>query len=244
VSSTAPQVACVSFAGTCVEPLSGVVAISAGLEHTCALRGTGTVACWGGNTAGQVGPGGAKTTPTDIPGITGATLLASGDEHNCVALGAGGLRCWGRNTSGQFGDGTIFSNGVPQPTSGITGVVTSLDAGSMHTCAVAGGALSCWGENHRGQLGGGTTGGVLSPAEGCGASGAPPATQGSCVPTPLPVTAVTDVATVTTGRSHTCAGLTSGQVRCWRGNDELQMGAVTALTPVLAPVAPLMPPGG
>ena len=36
-------------------PLTGVVQVSAGVEHTCAVKKAGTVVCWGSGGSGRLG---------------------------------------------------------------------------------------------------------------------------------------------------------------------------------------------
>jgi alpha-tubulin suppressor-like RCC1 family protein len=96
--------------------LSGVVAISAGWRHTCALLGNGTLQCWGQNQFGQLGNGTTtnRTTPVPVSGITGAVGVTAGWwHHSCALLSGGSVRCWGANDWGQFGSGTKTSSSTP-----------------------------------------------------------------------------------------------------------------------------------
>jgi alpha-tubulin suppressor-like RCC1 family protein len=55
---------------TRIPGLSGVVAITAGNKHTCALKADGTAFCWGANSAGQLGDNSKvdKSSPSPVFG--------------------------------------------------------------------------------------------------------------------------------------------------------------------------------
>jgi alpha-tubulin suppressor-like RCC1 family protein len=135
--------------------------ISAGGAHTCAIRGSGLLACWGHNSAGQLGLGDQvlRTGPTMVSGVTTAVLVGSGDSHTCVILANATTQCFGSNLYGQLGIGTQGSGTsslVPVLITGLTGVA-ALSSGFYHSCvALNDGTVRCWGRNNYGQLGDGT----------------------------------------------------------------------------------------
>lgn len=63
-----------------VPGLSNVTQITAGIAHTCALIGDGTVKCWGENYYGQLGDGTntERLAPVAVAGLSGVTRLAAG----------------------------------------------------------------------------------------------------------------------------------------------------------------------
>jgi alpha-tubulin suppressor-like RCC1 family protein len=99
-----------------------VASVTAGGDHTCALRGD-TAYCWGDNRHGQLGIGAdvpETFTPTQVLASPGAPLehvaqLVAGAEHTCALTLEGDVLCWGRNDSGQVGDGSGKDRYYPEP---------------------------------------------------------------------------------------------------------------------------------
>ena len=193
--------------------LGGVVAVTVGDHHACALLADQTVACWGDNDLGELGAGDrtGRTLPVVLP-LAGVVSISAGGDHTCAILADDSVACWGRGTNGQLGDGTI---GAFQPhTVSLPAAATAITAGDLHTCAIAGGTAYCWGEGGDGELGDGL---AVSHA----------------TPTAVPLANVTGIAA---GSIHTCAFLGDGTAWCWGDNQDGELGdggvEITSATPV------------
>jgi alpha-tubulin suppressor-like RCC1 family protein len=181
---------------------SGVVDVTAGETHTCALMNTGGVKCWGA-CAGPCGAGVA--TPIDIPGLTsGVAQVAAGEMHTCALMKTGTVKCWG--TGGEFEASPDFMATSPTDVPGLA-KATAIASGDGYACALLGGAAQCWGGNMLGELGSGSN----VPSDS---------------PMPLPVSGLASGVTALAplGGSQTCAIVKGGALQCWGSNDHGQLG--------------------
>ena len=88
--------------------MDGVVELSAGRSHTCALKANGEIWCWGYGREGQLGhslPDNGQLSdiplPLGIPWSGKATQIRAGGEHTCAVVEDGDqaeVYCWGTNT--------------------------------------------------------------------------------------------------------------------------------------------------
>ena len=184
------------------------IAIAAGYDHTCALLDNGTAQCWGSEEGGSLGNGVNLTsppygqpTPEAVTGLSGATALVAGGSHSCALLVNGSAQCWGSGAS--LGNGSNALSAVP-----VTVTMNNLAAqGALHlssnelalySCAlVAGGSAQCWGINAFGQLGNGTTTNSASP---------------------VALSELSGMKTISNSSNAPCAVLTDGSVQCWGHN--------------------------
>lgn len=178
-----------------VAGIDDAVLVSAGGSHTCAVLSGGQVACWGGNSRGQLGTGGldnqSSHTPIVIDGLGGVFDLDTGTNHSCVITADRAVSCWGGNL------GSEADRRLPERIAGAAGVLDVV-AGRSHTCALHfTGTVSCWGSGQAGQLG-------------------PDAEAFTRVA--QHIEGLAGVEAISAGGDYTCAVLMSGGLRCWGGD--------------------------
>jgi alpha-tubulin suppressor-like RCC1 family protein len=234
--------------------LVDAIDVALGRAHGCVIRRAGTVACWGDNSAGQLGIGSTAevTSYADVPGLTGVVAIAAGADHTCVARYDGQVLCWGAGAQGQLGGAIALVGSTPQVVAGVE--ATDVAAGNAHSCALKrDGTVACWGANVSGQLGNGLTSSAARPVTVAGAAGATAVASGAgsqrCAivaggvrcwgangtgqlgdgttvdrPAPVAVGGLTGATSVAVGIGHTCAVVSGGAVRCWGENGRGQLG--------------------
>jgi alpha-tubulin suppressor-like RCC1 family protein len=144
-------------AASCALPVSAAghgipTQIFAAGNDTCALFSDGTIACWGDDSAGQLGDCGttSRATPATVPGVQANYSFVMSPHKMCTVVYmsnfAGPVVCWG-----------------PGPPTAVQGAANGVALSDDHACggvqAVGSqpAGTGCWGENSAGELGDGTT---------------------------------------------------------------------------------------
>jgi len=219
-----------------VSGLSNVSSVSAGVNHSLALKSDGTVWAWGWNDIGQLGDGSLiqKDSPVQVLGEAGAGTflsdvqsISSGGFHSTALKNDGAVVwVWGDKDFAQLGDGTVGDGDpgttvsgdyseIPVQTTLISDVI-GISSGNAHTLAIdsAGLSLWAWGSNDFGQLGNGSSG-DRDPST---------INAGDYEATPVQVVFTSDIYSIGAGFRHSLASTTDGGVWVWGENDCGQLG--------------------
>ncbi len=226
--------------------------LKVGWYGVCVLLSDSSIKCWGQNFNGFLGQNIAHNTiigdsaaemgdnlPAINFGVNGASetytvksfTIGNSDSVNgasgCAILHDGDVKCWGFNTDGELGIDNMVHVSSPTPAVANTPVTylgqdaTQIFSGSTHHCAILVDlSMKCWGSNDTGQLG------IASTSDW----GVNATTRSMTLLGPLNFGPGVGVLSGSAGSygasadSHTCAILTSGELKCWGENDTAFLG--------------------
>jgi len=188
--------------------------VSAGHDHSAAIKTNGDLVVWGGNSHFQVtaGAGTINTFTTKNLGVV--HYVSAGYNHTAAIKRDGSLWLWGRNNFGQISRDTAGSGKVDQ-----SGTAVEVTNGGQWKAVSAGGGQS--GSSEVAFTVGIKTDGTLwawgfnSSYLGTGRS--------SLSQTPTKVGSATNWTSVSAGSKH-IVGVSGGAVHAWGQNDKGQIG--------------------
>lgn len=174
----------------------------------CAQSTDGELWCAGNNRMGQFGIGHLTNdrAATQVPLEHPVATFDVSSHHVCAIDSEGTAFCWGLGLGGLLGNGVPAHDveDTPAPIDGLEGF-TAVAAGQEHACGLDGaGATWCWGQNGRGQAGSEATTFLFHE--------------------PTRVEALAAMTQLSAGHEHTCGLNADGEVWCWGGNDDGQLG--------------------
>jgi len=193
-------------------------AISAGHEHSVALKPDGTLWAWGGNSYGQIGDGTSGTdriTPVPVSALTAVKAIAAGGYHTLALKTDGTVWGFGQNASGQLGDRSTINRSTAVRAYQLSGV-TTIAAGERHSLALKSDqTVYAWGENGEGQLGLGDFADRNKPTR---------------------ITGLTGVTAIAAGLQHSLALKADGTLWAWGRNSYGVLGNGTSGDTQASPV--------
>jgi alpha-tubulin suppressor-like RCC1 family protein len=161
-------------------------------------------------------------------GSRASSIATLGANFACARLADGQVKCWGENNQGQLGLGDTVARGATAASLGnnlptvplgagrsvYAGAGNVLEAGTAHVCAVLDNRrVKCWGNGLDGRLGQGAT----TPL------GNTLATTGDSLPY-VDLGAGLLTMQLSSGSAHTCALLSTKQIKCWGRNNNGCLG--------------------
>jgi alpha-tubulin suppressor-like RCC1 family protein len=183
--------------------------VSAGNEHTAAVRTDGTFWTWGSGGGGRLGHGTtvSKSSPTQVGALTTWSKiyggLTVGNDFTLAITTGGELYAWGVNYFGMLGNGTVVDKSSPVQIGALTNW-SQVSGGNNVTGAIkTDGTLWAWGRGSAGLLGDGT---VVSKSS------------------PVQIGAITNWSQVSVGGQHAVAITTGGELYAWGYNSNGQLG--------------------
>jgi alpha-tubulin suppressor-like RCC1 family protein len=207
-----------------VDSISNATQVSASTVYTtigatCARLSTGSVVCFGNNSAAQLGlsammgatDNNPHPLPTAVAGLPMSTMSGLANYMGCAVTSANEYWCWGDNDAfGQTSPG-ILGHG-PNPSGPTEPRKATIDAGIsagspgsyFNLALTQGGTVLSWGDNQNGSLGRNT--------------------NGNDDPVPAPVQNLSNAVQISAGMLHACAVTQGGQVLCWGDNAYGQLG--------------------
>lgn len=179
----------------------GAAHVASGNNLDCAVKGDGTVACWGLN----------PLPPDEVAGLQNVRATAVEGTSACALRQDGTVACWGANESGELGNPTLKFSSAPVDVQNLPRAI-AITAGSTvsgtskcpacygYTCAlISDGSVQCWGEDQNGELGNGATALVATPS-------------------PVTVVGLNNAVSIVGGEGHVFAIRADGTVAAWGAN--------------------------
>lgn len=216
-----------------------IVSVASGVGSNCVVTTKSGLACWGENSAGELGRGtdlNDTGTPSGVVTADGTTIPAAAGSATAVAKDVAASR--GANRSYALVGDSVYYWGTKNETtsrmptatvatavSGFPTGISQLTGGEDHVCGLVTSGTNkgiyCAGGNVSGEVGDGTT--------------TDRSTTAVKVVDTDGVLAGKDIVALSAGYSFTCALAADGTVACWGLNDGLQLG-VTGISRSAKPV--------
>ena len=182
-------------------PAPRYTAVNVGLWHTCAIRESEEIECWG-SSEGDRYYGQANPPPGNF------IAVSAGNWHTCAIRTSGEIECWGKTS-----EYTHYSDALTEPQTieieqadPPPGSYTAVSAGQWHTCGLrTSGEIKCWGLKGIPYL----EAGMLVETSDDRRTSAPDGRFRA----------------VSAGGFHTCGLRENGAIECWGRNDFGQTNA-------------------